>query len=195
MKLTSMLGISLVFTSCFQGLIALGQSSSEDVLDAMAQAAMGPPKSVGEAISGMSPYDRQAALNSMVVQAWQNAAIKAEAEKRRQAALQVANQAAGNKSWQDAAEHADENKDKALRYNIELALKGDDYGEFRMGQRCRDGDAVPKNPEKARQWFVKAIAHGSASARSELARLFEDFPQLTNILPENPSANPPAQIR
>jgi TPR repeat protein len=92
----------------------------------------------------------------------------------------------------DEADHAAEIQllaDKALRYNIDLALKGDDYGEYRMGQRCRDGEDVPKDLKKAREWFIKAAAQGNKAAIKELAHLLEDFPDLSA------TNNPPAEIK
>ena len=63
------------------------------------------------------------------------------------------------------------NEEKGLKYNQELAAKGDPYGLFRMGERYRDGDGVPKDLAKARDYFTKAVAAGSPSAADELSRL------------------------
>jgi len=63
------------------------------------------------------------------------------------------------------------NEEKGLKYNQELAAKGDPYGLLRMGERCRDGDGVPKDLAKARDYFTKAVAAGSPSAADALSGL------------------------
>jgi len=60
---------------------------------------------------------------------------------------------------------------RALAANQTAAENGDAYGEFRMGERYRDGDGVPKDPAKAREWFAKAAAHGDAAAQRALDHL------------------------
>jgi len=62
-------------------------------------------------------------------------------------------------------------EEKGLKYNQELAAKGDPYGLLRMGERYRDGDGVPKDLAKARDCFTKAVAAGSPSAADELSGL------------------------
>jgi hypothetical protein len=61
--------------------------------------------------------------------------------------------------------------EKALKYNQYLADKGDEYGLFRMGERYRDGDGVPKDLGKAGDYFTKALAAGSPSAADELSKM------------------------
>lgn len=63
------------------------------------------------------------------------------------------------------------NAAKALAYNLKLAQSGDAYGEFRMGERCRDGEGVAKDLRLARQWFAKAAAQGQPDATHALATL------------------------
>ncbi|MGA3145362.1 MAG: hypothetical protein ABSF10_20365 [Verrucomicrobiota bacterium] len=63
------------------------------------------------------------------------------------------------------------NEEKGLKYNQELAAKGDSYGLLRMGERYRDGDGVPKDLAKARDYFTKAVAAGSPSAADALSGL------------------------
>lgn len=62
-------------------------------------------------------------------------------------------------------------QDKALRYNQDLADKGDAYGLMRMGERYRDGEGVPKDLAKARDYLSKAVTAGEPSAADELSRL------------------------
>jgi TPR repeat protein len=40
-----------------------------------------------------------------------------------------------------------------------------------MGERYRDGDGVPKDLAKAKEYFSKAVAAGSSDATNELAQL------------------------
>lgn len=63
------------------------------------------------------------------------------------------------------------NDEKGLKYNQELAAKGDPYGLLRMAERYRDGDGVPKDLAKARDYFAKAVTAGSPSAADELLKL------------------------
>jgi hypothetical protein len=61
--------------------------------------------------------------------------------------------------------------DKALKYNQDLADKGDAYGLQRMAERYRDGEDVEKDLAKARDCFQKAISAGSETASNELVNL------------------------
>jgi hypothetical protein len=73
------------------------------------------------------------------------------------------------KAKADAAKKAAQ--DRALKSNQEQADKGDAYGLLRMGERYRDGDGVPKDLAKARDYFTKAVAAGSPSAADELSKM------------------------
>ncbi len=73
---------------------------------------------------------------------------------------------------------------KVLRLNQDQAAKGDPYGLLRMGERYRDGDGVPKDLAKARDYFSKAAAAGEPSAADELSKM----DQSTNA-PAKPEAN------
>src|SRR5579872_7084694 len=53
---------------------------------------------------------------------------------------------------------------KALKFNQDAADRGDAYGLFRMGERYRDGDAVPKDLAKARSYFERSAQSGNSSA-------------------------------
>lgn len=74
-----------------------------------------------------------------------------------------------------AKEKEDEKKravlDKVLKFNQDAADKGDPYGLLRMGERYRDGDGVPKDLVKAKDYLTKAAATGSPTADSELKNL------------------------
>ena len=61
--------------------------------------------------------------------------------------------------------------DKLLKYNQDAADRGDAYGLLRMGERYRDGDGVPKDLTKARDYLTKASTAGSPSADDELKKL------------------------
>jgi hypothetical protein len=60
---------------------------------------------------------------------------------------------------------------KVLQRNQDLADKGDAYGLLRMGEIYRDGDGVPKDLNKARDYLAKAAAAGSPTAADELSKL------------------------
>jgi hypothetical protein len=60
---------------------------------------------------------------------------------------------------------------KVVKWNQEQADKGDPYGLLRMGEFYRDGNGVPKDLDKAREYLTKASAAGSANAADELSKL------------------------
>ena len=62
-------------------------------------------------------------------------------------------------------------KIKALEYNLAQAEKGDAFGQLRMGERYRDGDAVEKDENKARQYFAKSAAQGNTDAAKALEKM------------------------
>jgi TPR repeat protein len=62
-------------------------------------------------------------------------------------------------------------KSKAVEFNLSAANRGDAYGQFRMGERYRDGDGVKKDIETAREWLRKSADQGYVDAKKELARL------------------------
>lgn len=57
----------------------------------------------------------------------------------------------------------------ALKYDEDLAAKGDAFGELRMGERYRDGDGVVKDLIKARQMFSASADQGNPDAAKALA--------------------------
>jgi hypothetical protein len=61
----------------------------------------------------------------------------------------------------------------ALKYDQEQAAKSDPYGLLRMGERCRDGDGIPRDLTKARDYLTKAANAGSPTAADELKKLSE----------------------
>jgi len=61
--------------------------------------------------------------------------------------------------------------DRVLKNNQDLADKGDAYGLLRMGERYRDGEGVPKDLTKARDYLTKAAEAGSQTAADELKKL------------------------
>ena len=60
---------------------------------------------------------------------------------------------------------------RVLKSNRELADKGDAYGELRMGLRYRNGEGVPEDLDKAREWLQKAADQGDSDAAIALAKL------------------------
>lgn len=58
-----------------------------------------------------------------------------------------------------------------LKFYQEQAEKGDAYGQYRMGIRYLEGDGVPKDLAKARDYLSKAAAQGNKEATAELAKL------------------------
>jgi TPR repeat protein len=70
-----------------------------------------------------------------------------------------------------------------LRWNQEQAAKGDAYGMLRMGERYRDGDGVPRDLTKAREYLTKASAAGSLTALGALSRLNQSSTHLRATRP------------
>jgi len=62
-------------------------------------------------------------------------------------------------------------QDNVLKWNQQQADNGDAYGLLRMGERYRDGDGVPKDLAKSREYLAKAAAAGSTDAADELSKL------------------------
>ncbi len=60
---------------------------------------------------------------------------------------------------------------RLLKWQKGLAEEGSVYGEYQMGLRYRDGNGVPRDLEKAREWLRKAADHGDKDAATELAKL------------------------
>ena len=51
------------------------------------------------------------------------------------------------------------------------ADSGDAAAQCSLGAKYWNGDGVPKDPAKAREWFAKAAAHGDAAAQRALDHL------------------------
>ncbi len=81
---------------------------------------------------------------------------------------ELATKAAAKKTIEDRKKTKD---DKILKWNIDEADKGNAYGLLRMGERYRDGEGVPKDLSKAREYFNKSSAAGSPTATDALLRL------------------------
>ena len=77
---------------------------------------------------------------------------------------------------------------RVLKSHQELADQGDRYGEYRMGLRYRDGDGVPKDLDKAREWLQKSADQGDTDAATELAKL-SPKPELKLISSKTSAAN------
>jgi hypothetical protein len=60
---------------------------------------------------------------------------------------------------------------RVLKGNQDLADKGDAYGLLRMGESYRDGEGVPKDLAKAKDYLTKAAAAGSQTAADALSKL------------------------
>jgi hypothetical protein len=59
----------------------------------------------------------------------------------------------------------------ALKFNQDLAAKGDAYGQLRMGERYRDGDGVQKDLVKSHDLLLKSAAQGDQTAAIALEKL------------------------
>ena len=66
---------------------------------------------------------------------------------------------------------------KTVAFNQAQADQGDPVGLLRMGERYRDGDGVPKDLAKARDYLTKAVAAGEPSAADELSKLNQNAAQ------------------
>ena len=165
------LKIGLIALAFFAQASLLFSQSTEDLLHRLSDLQLGPPKSAGEALVRMSPADQRDFLDLIIEDQFQHSAAyakeKAAADKAKYGAFisnwnQIQIKAAGNKPELDAL---------ALKANMDAAAKGDAYGEFRMGERYRDGDGVEKDLKKAREWFSKAADQGDKEAAKRLSAI------------------------
>jgi hypothetical protein len=62
-------------------------------------------------------------------------------------------------------------KARVLKWHEELAAKGNDFGQFKMGERYLVGDGVEKDETKARNLFSKSAAQGNEDAVRALEKL------------------------
>lgn len=67
---------------------------------------------------------------------------------------------------------------RAFKKNLECAAKGDVQAMEAAGTALAEGDGCEMDLAKAAEWFEKAIAHGSFTAKTELARILFDTPKL-----------------
>jgi hypothetical protein len=74
-----------------------------------------------------------------------------------------------------AREHSEAQKNVAatgaLKFEQSQADKGDSYWLFHLGERYRDGNGVPKDLDKARDYFERAKKAGNSNADDELKKL------------------------
>ena len=132
-------------------------------------------------ISGSDPdYDKKFADFKHQLEDLQNAALQAKADYDKKCAAVRAEceekivqlREAFAKERKEAAEaKAKAIQDKVLKFNQEQADKGDPVGLLRMGERYRDGEGVPRDLAKARDYLERAAAAGSPSAADELKAL------------------------
>jgi TPR repeat protein len=54
------------------------------------------------------------------------------------------------------------------------AAQGDAEAQLKLGDRYKNGEGVPQDYTKARQWFEKSAAQGNAIAQVWLGMLYED---------------------
>jgi TPR repeat protein len=59
----------------------------------------------------------------------------------------------------------------AVASDQKAADNGDPLGQLYMGRRYRDGDGVPKDLVKAKEWFAKSAAQGNAQAAGALENM------------------------
>jgi hypothetical protein len=95
--------------------------------------------------------------------------------------LQVENGAVSGAPRPDNRTRADTKAVEArvLKWQQELAEEGNAYGEYQMGLRYRDGNGVPRDLNKAREWLKKAADQGDTDAASLLANLTPPNKQLS----------------
>ena len=59
----------------------------------------------------------------------------------------------------------------AIAFYQKQADAGDSYAQLRLGEIYRDGEGVPKDLAKARDYLAKAAAQGNQDAQKELGQL------------------------
>jgi len=103
-------------------------------------------------------------------EAWVKESEEIEIEK-----LNKVRQAELDKQRRDAIKAEEKRKqaaaDRALKFNQDLADKGEAYGQLRMGERYLKGDGVEKNEAKAKDYLSKAAAQGNMEASNLLIKI------------------------
>lgn len=66
---------------------------------------------------------------------------------------------------------APNNYEKAYDFLLRLAEKGIPEAMFNLGEYFREGKAVEKDPEKAAEWYRKALEAGYAPDEEDLEHL------------------------
>lgn len=118
---------------------------------------------------GVPPTEAELKTLQADIETRQRAAQKDFEEQQRAAQKKLDDQRRAAAEKADAAKKS--MQDNVLKWNQQQADKGDAYGLLRMGERYRDGDGVPKDLTKAREYLSKAIAAGSPDAADELSKL------------------------
>jgi hypothetical protein len=134
---------------------------------------------VGKTISFMAMQTGTSEYNGDRLELWDLGTVPTAEDLRKLKADMEDQQRAAQKALDDqrraAAEKADAAKKavqaKVLKSNQDLADKGDAYGLLRMGESYRDGEGVPKDLAKAKDYLTKAAAAGSPTATDELSKL------------------------
>jgi Sel1 repeat len=63
---------------------------------------------------------------------------------------------------------------RTLTWHREQAEQGSAYGQYQMGMHYLNGDGVPKDLQRARDWFLKSAKQGNDDAYQKLKNL--DYP-------------------
>ena len=139
-------------------------------------------------------YDPRFENAKWQAEARQEAKRQAEAQAKRYSDAKASNAAAGAaQAQQDAINSTNiiakqsAAKEKALQLNQAQAATNNAYGLVRMGERYRDGDGVPKDTIKAREYFSKAVVAGSPTAADALARLNRASTNLNQVSTNSPA--------
>lgn len=57
-------------------------------------------------------------------------------------------------------------------FQVRMAVLGDPEYQLRVGRRHAEGDLLPKDPERARAWFLAAASQGYAPAQRRLGMMY-----------------------
>jgi hypothetical protein len=119
--------------------------------------------------------DEESRINSAKADASAKSELAVAAQKRLQDFLDK------NDPERIAAAQRKASEELGLEFDLREAVKGDPIGLLSMGERYRDGNGVPKDSAKAKEFLGKAAAAGNQTAVQELSKLTQDSTATNNI--------------
>ncbi len=137
------------------------------------------PVAEGQSVSARAILLGTRAVDGHVLESWDCGAAPTPEQLADRARLEESKRQeleAQKSAVRAASDQALEDKRQALKANVvkinqQRADKGDADAQFRMGELYRDGDGVPKDDVRAREFFGKAASQGNKDAARALEKM------------------------